>query len=377
MAQGAGAASLIGKSAYSLGTPRLLLDLDIMERNIRGMAAFARTHGLLLRPHVKTHKIPELALLQVESGAVGVAVATLAEAEEMARAGIQDICLANEIVTEDKAIRLLQVSKRARVSCAVDSLAGARVLSTVFSREGAALPVLIDVDTGLHRCGVPPGEPALRLCEGLRSLPGLLIRGVMTHAGHAYRASGPEEVAKIGREEGLLMVETAALLREHGHLVDTVSVGSTPTVRHSGLVAGVTEIRPGNYIVHDANQVALGVARFSDCAATVLTTVISTPSPDRAIVDAGSKTLSSERGAHGGGTGGYGVVPGRDLTVYALSEEHGFLRVGRGELVKVGDRLRLVPAHACPVFNLLGEAVGVRNDIVEQVFAVTATSQAR
>lgn len=226
--------SVIGASVDLLDTPCLLLDLDVMERNMREMAAFAAAHGVHLRPHVKTHKTPELALLQVESGAVGVAVATMAEAEEMARAGIQDICVANEIVTEAKAARLLELSRHARVSCAVDGVAGAEVLSTVFRRSGGVLPVLIDVDTGLQRCGVPPGEATLRLYEELRALPGFSIRGIMTHAGHAYRARSPEEVAEIGREEGRLMAETGALLREHGCPLETVSVGSTPTVKHSG-----------------------------------------------------------------------------------------------------------------------------------------------
>lgn len=366
---------IIGRNIEELDTPCLLLELDVMERNIRDMAAFAAAHRVNLRPHVKTHKIAELALQQIENGAVGVAAATVAEAEVMADAGVQDICVANEIVTETKARRLLSISGRARVSCAVDSVAGARVLSGVFAGSGATLPVLIDVDTGLHRCGVPPGEPTLRLCEELHDLTGLSVQGIMTHAGHAYRAGTPEEVAQIGGEEGRLMVETAALLREHGHSAETVSVGSTPTVKHSGKVEGVTEIRPGNYIVNDANQVALGVTAFSECAATVLTTVISTPAGDRAIVDAGSKTLSSDRGAHGGGLQSYGALPGRDLSVYGLSEEHGFVRVGRGESVRVGEKIRIIPAHACQVFNLMGEAVGVRNDRVERVFTVTSSSR--
>ena len=204
-------------------------------------------------------------------------------------------------------------------------------------------------------------------------MDGLELRGIFTHAGHAYGAASHEEVRNIGRGEGEVLVETAGLLRARGVPCPVVSVGSTPTAFSAGSVPGVTELRPGNYVFYDRMQVALGSAHLEDCALSVLSTVISRPARDRAVIDAGSKTFALDRGAHGlDALRGYGFDHSAGLVVDRLSEEHGILQLTPDEdaRVCVGTRLRLVPNHACTVANLADRLVGVRGGVVTEVLPV-------
>ncbi len=360
----------IGQGVDGLDTPAVLVDLDLLEQNIAAMARFAAEQGVALRPHAKTHKSPAIAHRQLEAGAVGITVAKLDEAESMLDAGIDDIFIAYQIVGKRKIKRLLEVSQRGRVASAVDSLPAASALSEAAVRAGRALDVLIEVDTGLRRCGLPPGEPVVRFAQSLVQLPGLRLVGIFTHAGHVYGASTPRQVETIGVAEGEVMVETATMMRDVGLDVPIVSIGSTPTVRFGGRVDGVTEIRPGNYVFYDRMQVALGAATVDTCALTVLATVISRPTSARAVIDAGSKVFSSDRGAHGGaGIEGYGEVCGQAAIVARLSEEHGVLDL-RGAELHVGDRVQVLPNHACAVVGLARRLLGVRNGVVEEVLAL-------
>ena len=210
----------------------------------------------------------------------------------------------------------------------------------------------------------------MALAERLTELHNLNLRGLFTHAGHAYGATSPAEVARIGRAEGEVLVETAALLREHGITCEVVSVGSTPTAHDSGAVPGVTELRPGNYVFYDRMQVALGVASLADCSLTVLTRVISRPASDRAVLDAGAKTFALDRGAHGmEAVAGFGQNREHGLIIERLSEEHGVMGVD-GQAVQVGDRFRFVPNHACTVTNLAEVLIGVRGERVTEVMPV-------
>lgn len=274
------------RTLAELPTPALLIERSVLARNIGAMQQLADSHGVSLRPHIKSHKSIEIARMQLQAGAVGIAVAKLGEAEVMAGKGITDIQIANQVVGAENVGRLLALSSQAAVSCAIDSEANARQLSVVFADAGRKLPVLIEIDSGLHRCGLSGYEEIAALASIAGKLPGLTLAGIMTHAGHAY-AAVPEEVAHIGAEEGSLMVGLAERLRADGLTIDTVSVGSTPTARHAAASPGVTELRVGNYVFHDLMQVSLGVAALEQCALSVLTTVTSTPSPHRAVVDAG------------------------------------------------------------------------------------------
>lgn len=361
-----------------LDTPALIIDLDKLELNIRDMANFANQHGLKLRPHIKSHKIPEIARLQMREGAVGVTVAKLGEAEVMAQAGIKDILIANQITSSAKIARLLDLAERIKVLAAVDNLEGAKLLSQAAQGRNMHLGVMVEVDSGLRRCGVPPGEQVVELVREMLELPGLVYQGIFTHAGHVYARESWQQVVEVGRQEGEQMLEVARLLAEAGLEPGEVSVGSTPTAKVSGQVAGISEIRPGNYVFNDAIQVALGVVGLERCALTVLSTVISTPAADRVVLDAGSKTLTLDKGAHGASlVKGYGIILDAEgqarscLTIERLSEEHGVVTVA-GNRPLLNNSLRIIPNHACTVINLFDQVYGVRGEVVETSWKVAA-----
>jgi D-serine deaminase-like pyridoxal phosphate-dependent protein len=356
-------------SLDAVETPAVLVDLDIVVRNIGTMAERARASGVRLRPHAKTHKVVEIGRMQIAAGATGLSVAKAGEAEVFAAAGFDDLFIAYPVVGADKGRRLLALADRTRLAVGVDSEDGARTLATVFRAADRRLDVLLKVDVGYHRVGVSP-ERAAEMARRIAGVPGLRLRGIFTHAGHAYLAESPDGVAEIGRSEGLILVETAQWIRDAGLEIDEVSVGSTPTAPHAMAIPGVTSCRPGNYVYHDGSQVSLGTCALEDCAMTVLATVVSVPAPDRAVVDAGSKTLSSDplrpRGA------GFGFILGRRSRVARLSEEHGVIEVVAGEAFRVGERVRILPNHACVVSNLHDRLLAVRGGVVEGEMAVAA-----
>lgn len=355
-----------------LDTPALLIERSVMAANVRRMQALADTCGVRLRPHIKTHKSPELARLQLSCGAVGVAVAKLAEAEAMVRGGITNIQIANQIVGTPKIERLVDLARRAHLCCAVDALDNVRELNAAFESAGICLELLIEIDSGLRRCGLSDFAEIDRLAREIDRLRGVRLVGIMTHAGHAYGAADHDELARIGRNEGEQMVALAHRLRQAGLTVTEVSVGSTPTAAFAARVPGVTELRVGNYIFNDATQVALGVARPEDCALTILTRVISRPAKNRAVVDAGSKSFSSDIGAHGRTVvTGYGIVQASSARLVRLSEEHGVIE-GEVADLQPGRLLRIVPNHACAVMNLADRAYLVDGDCVTEEIKITA-----
>ena len=357
------------RAVEDLPTPAVLVDLDVLERNLARMAERARAAGIRLRPHAKTHKIPEIGRMQLALGAVGLSLAKVGEAEVFAEAGFQDVFLAYPTVGGDRARRLLALSDRMRVSVGADSLEGAASLSEVFRAARRTLSVLLKIDCGYHRVGVAP-ERALELARAVADLPGLALAGVFTHGGQAYAADSSEGVAAVGRHEGETVAAVAAELAAAGIPVSTVSVGSTPTAAAAMRVPGVTECRPGNYVYHDASQVALGTCSPKDCAMTVAATVVSVPAPDRAVVDAGSKTLSSDPLRPR--PGGHGTILGGTSRVEKLSEEHGVVAVAPGERFRVGRRVTILPNHACVVSNLHDRVYGVRAGSVECEWRVAA-----
>jgi len=363
-----------GAPIADLPTPIVLVDLDVLERNVAAMAARAREAGVRLRPHAKTHKCPEIAALQRAAGAWGLALAKVGEAEVFVAAGFDDLFVAFPVVGEDKGRRLLQLADRARIAVGVDSVEGARTLLRPFRDAGRTLDVLLKVDVGYGRVGVPP-EHAAEVARRVADLRGLRLRGVFTHAGHGYLAPTRAAVEEIATAEGEQLAATAGALRAAGLPADEVSVGSTPTAARAMRAAGVTECRPGNYVFHDASQVALGTCGIGDCALTVLATVVSVPAPGRAVVDAGSKTLSSDplRPV----AGGYGRLLGRESRVERLSEEHGVLAVADGEAFRVGERVRILPNHACAVVNLHDRLAGVSGERLEAVLRVAARGRVR
>lgn len=322
-------------------TPVAVCDERVLERNLARMADLAAAAGLRLRPHAKTHKSAHVARRQLAHGAAGVTAATLTEAEVFAAAGVTDVLLAHPPAGAPKLARLAALAGRVeRLAVSLDSAALALALP-------AGVDVMWEVDTGLHRMGTAPGEPtAAAIAELLEGgFPEERLRGLLTHAGHAYAG----DRAAAARDEYGGLAESADALRRRGVAVRELSVGSTPTARFAAAAAGagVTEMRPGTYVYGDANQVALGSQALEDCALTVVATVVSVHG-DRVIVDAGSKALPTDLRV--AGVAGFGVVLNRpDLTLDRLNEEHGFVTGGEAA---VGDRLVILPAHACTCVNL-------------------------
>jgi len=342
-------AGTVADAVAGLDTPAVLVDLDRLEVNLRELAAATASAGVAMRPHVKTHKIPWIAHRQLELGAVGITCATLREAEVMTGAGLDDVLLHYPVVGAAKLRRLAALRDRARVRLVIDSVEVARGLATIAS-PADPIEVLLDVDTGHHRLGRAPGAPTRDLARAVQAVAGVRVIGVSSHAGHAYAARGPADLAACARAEVEALRETAALLEQDGVPAPAVSIGSTPSVRAALAVPGVTEARPGTYAFNDAAMIRAGVATEETCAVTVAATVVSRPAPDRCVIDAGSKALSSD----GVGTPDWIRVLGRpDVHPAFLSEEHGVLTVDPGgRAPAVGDVLLVVPSHVCPVLNL-------------------------
>lgn len=362
-----------------LRTPAVLVDVHRLRANIKAMQATADANGLRLRPHAKTHKSPTIACWQIEQGAVGVCCAKLGEAEVFADAGIDDIRLPYPI-SPSNADRVVRLMDRVALSIIVDLTEVAREWSAAMRRAGRTLDVLVKVDVGFHRCGIDPERPdAADFVAEVGSLPGLRLKGLLSHAGHAYQAGSDEEMRAIADEELRLLQQVACAARQKGAVIDEISVGATPTARFSAGLGGkgLTELRPGNYVYFDRTQVSLGSAALADCALTVLATVV-TKHKDRVIFDCGSKTLSSDLAR---GASGYGLVfadldataPDDGLRIERLSEEHATVRVlNASTRLEPGDRVRVLPNHSCVVSNLVDEVVLVDGEEVVDRLPVAA-----
>src|SRR5438874_7156849 len=298
-----------------INTPVAVVDEEIVERNLARMAKLAADHDVKLRPHAKTHKSAYMAQRQMAHGAVGLTCATFTEAEVFADVGIDDLLIAHPPVGRPKLERLAALAARVkRLAVSLDDVGIAKTLPP-------SVEVLWEVDPGQHRIGTLPGEPTVKAVQELiRAIGAERFRGLITHGGHVYGATNQNERQLAADQETDGISATADMLRKAGIEVRELSVGSTPTAGLA-LRGGLTEMRPGTYIYGDANQVTLGSQRLEDCALAVIATVVSTPAPERAVVDAGSKTLSADLKV--AGLNGYGIVLSRnDLTVARLSEEH-------------------------------------------------------
>ncbi len=330
-------------------TPALLIWQPQMEKNIGAMQALADRFATALRPHTKTHKSPFLAHAQLKAGAQGITVAKVSEAEVMTARGIDDIFIANQITQKSKLKRLQALQNKVRLTVGLDHKRQIALLEPFFAQSRKPLSVRIEIDSGLKRCGVTPGDELLDLARAVSKQKFLKLEGLFTHAGHVYSARSPEEVAAIGREEGSIMAQAQALLQKAGIPVPTLSVGSTPTAPFSVQNPAVNEIRPGNYIFYDAMQIALGAARVQQVSLFVLATVVSRPAADRLVIDAGSKALHTDGSAL---TGHFGLPLNLQGRTVRLSEEHGILHIPPRSRVAIGDPVLLIPNHACAVVNL-------------------------
>ncbi len=340
-------------------TPAVLVDAAKLKRNLERMQAAAKANGKRLRPHAKTHKSPEIARMQLAQGAVGICCAKLGEAEVFAESGITDIRLPYPL-NPVNADRVFALADRIALSFIVDDPGVAKAWSDLAKTRGRELDVLIKVDTGFHRCGIDPDDSnAAGIVNAVASLPGIRFRGLLSHAGHGYSATSDEHAAAIAAEEARTLRDLGAA---SGVTCAEISVGATPTARHSVRETGVTELRPGNYAFFDRTQVGLGAAAWDDCALTVLARVVSRPARDRVILDSGSKTLTND-GARGFSPApGHGVVlralesaePDPSLLIERLSEEHATVRASSGDSsLATGALVRVIPNHSCVVSNLV------------------------
>ena len=354
-----------------IDTPALLVDLDIMERNLARVADYAREHGLRLRPHTKTHKSVRLAKRQLASGASGLTVAKVSEAEIMLGAQPDDLLVAYPIIGHTKLARLTQVARQTRVTVALDSAFAARQLSDAARDGRVEIGVLAEVDVGLGRVGVSAGEPLLELARTIEKLPHLRFAGIAFYPGHikTMDETGRRALAEVsGLLRGILND-----FRGAGIEVGIVSGGSTPTLFHSHEVSGLTEIRPGTYVFNDLNTIRSGGCALEDCAATILATVVSTARPGQMIIDGGSKTFSSDRLANTAEVTFGHLVEAPGARFHKMNEEHGFIDLAHAEAeFRVGDRVRVIPNHICVAVNLHEKGYGVRGETVSEVWPVDA-----
>lgn len=359
-----------------LDTPALIVDLDVMEENLTRMAEYCRYHNLCLRPHTKTHKIPELARKQIESGASGITVAKLSEAEVMIAAGLEDLLIAYPIVGPTKTARLAALAERASISVSLDSAEAARGISAAVSERGSKVDILVELDVGFARCGLPDETEALKLAQTVAALPGLNFQGLMFFPGHF--GVEPEQRTMLRAQVNELLDRCVETFARAGMPIAIVSGGSTPSRYESDQFHGVNEVRPGTYIFNDRNTVGVSAATVDECALSVLVTVVSTSVSGRAVVDGGSKTFSSDRyqAEHGRGFGLIKEDPAAE--VERFSEEHGHINVSQSHRrYRVGERLNVIPNHVCSTVNLHDEIYGVRGGQVETVWRVAGRGKVR
>jgi len=363
---------------HELPTPALLLDLDRFERNVHKMAAFVKAAGKKLRPHAKTHKCPEIARRQVAAGAVGVCVAKVAEAEVMAQAGVRTLLITTEVVGAEKIGRLLSVLERQpEAMVVVDHPDNVRELGAAMSRARRVLNVLVDVDVGGRRTGVQPGEPAVELARAVVHEPALNLRGLQGYAGHCAHVMGWEERRRSSRRHMGRLMKTRELFEKHGLPVDIVSGGSSGTFDIDSELDGLTELQSGSYCVMDLDYRRIGGKSGGDydafeMALSVLTTVISVPSAEMAMVDAGLKAFSTDKP----------FVPEAiewpGVEYSWAGDEHGRLTLKEpGRLPNLGDRIEFFPPHCDPTINLYDRVYAMRGDKVEAVWEIAGRGKSQ
>jgi D-serine deaminase-like pyridoxal phosphate-dependent protein len=353
-----------------LETPAAVVDLDRLAANLDRMASYCAVHGLALRPHVKTHKSPRIAAEQLRRGAIGLTCATPRELEVMSDA-CDDLLLAYPLVGAARIRRVMALRRTVRLTVALDSLEALEALAAAADEASREIGVYVEIDVGMHRVGVASAERAIAVARRTRAMPPLQYRGIAFYPGHVREPIAQQD-ASLARLRGDLAAFTGALA-DAGLAPGVVSGGSTPAAWRMHEVAGVTEVRPGTYVYNDRATAALGACAWDDCALAVLATVVSTSVPGQAVVDAGTKALGREPLPEGPGAGFACVMDRPDVVVTRMSEEHGILDLSRTSWrPRIGDTIRLVPNHVCVVVHLNDTIHGLRGEVVETSWPVTA-----
>ena len=348
-----------------IDTPSLVLDIDILKANVNELLKICHSHGVSLQPHAKTHRTPEIGLLQQELGCDGLCVAKVGEAEGFANAGVKKITVAYPVIGASKVERARVLSTSIDLTLAVDSVAGAKSIGEVFAAHSQVCSVLLIIDTGLGRDGVLPAD-APKIAQAINSVPGVKVVGVMTHEGTVYGAPDKVSMIAAAKKVSEMMVETSQAINSAGVEVSRVSMGSSASARVAATVTGVNQIRPGIFAFNDLGQIALGNATLQSCAVRILSTVVSRPTSTTAVIDAGSKSLSADllpAKEHRDEYPGHGLIIGKSgWIIERLSEEHGMLTwMGDGEpsSLDIGEQIQIIPNHVCTTFSSLNESVVV------------------
>lgn len=353
---------LLGCHISELDTPALLLDMAAAERNIAKMAAFFVDKPCKLRPHTKTHKLPLLAHAQLKAGAIGITCAKVEEAALFVESGIKSILIANQVVGQQKIRNLLNLLDRADVIVCLDSFENASALSEAAGGAGKRISFLVEVDTGLHRCGVPPLEATVEFLMQVAGLKHLCFRGLNGYEGSLF-SEIPGQTEALCRQSNALLAETRAMVERAGFAVEVCSAGSSNTYAITGTCHGITDVQVGSYVTMDAHNTQYGVP--FEQAVTVLASVISRPAPDRAITDAGKRSLSSDFGLP--------VCTSPGISLRALNDEHGILGIeSSGGSPGLGAKLAFVPTHGCTTIPCFDEYALVRNERVEAIVPIVA-----
>ncbi len=364
--------SVIGRQAQEVDTPTLLIDKNRLEANIHRYAELAAQAGVQLRPHIKTHKTLEIAAWQLQAGAVGITTAKLSEAEVFAAAGVNDIFVAYPIIGVQKAQHAAEIARRCHLIVGVESMKGVQQLSQAATEAGTTIFVRVEINSGLNRTGVKP-EAAADLCRQVLAAPGLELDGIFTFRGISFPGAQTRDPEVLGKQEGELMVALAKQLREAGIPIKEVSIGSTPTTPYAVQVPGVTEVRPGTYVFFDRMTTRAGTSSPEEIALSILATVVSRPTTDTAVIDAGSKTFCGDVIPEKAGLEGYAITTdGHNGIVISMNEEHGIVRLAPGFAPEVGDKLAFFPNHVCTTVNLSDEVVVTQNGVVQNVWNVAA-----
>ena len=353
---------MIGFNKSEIETPALLVDLDGMESNLNKMAAFFSGTSCSLRPHFKNHKCLELAQMQLKAGAIGITTATLKETEALVKLGIPSILIANEIAGIPNLKKLISLAKETEVILAVDNAIAVEELVRLSKNKKSKLGLIVDIDLGMKRCGVPPGKSVLRLAEKIIS-SGLTFKGIMGYEGHLQRLDSSEESTTVVRKKAMEdLLATKDLLVSHKIPVEIVSTGGTGSYALGGTTEGITEIQAGNYLFMDTSYAPFSLD-FSPCL-TLLTTVISHTPKDRFILNVGVKEISSERGMPT-------LKNMAGVALEALHAEHAIVKIMDKEIeVKVGDNIELDLYYSDATVSLHSRIYGIRNNKVERIFNI-------
>ena len=340
-----------------IDTPAVIIDLDKLEANIARLQTYLDEHGIANRPHIKTHKIPEIAHMQLRAGAVGITCQKLGEVEVMAQAGIRDIFMPYNILGPVKLERLQHLARRVDLSVTADAAATVDGYARTFAGTGVELPVLVEFDGGAGRCGVQTPQEAADLAVYIARADGLRFDGLMT-----YPYSDAADA---------FVQATRALLDKQGIAVARVSAGGTPHMWQAHRHTEPTEHRAGTYVYGDRATDRAGAVTLDQCAMRILTTVVSRPVDDRAILDGGSKTFTSDSFGMFDDFGYITEYP--DARLHKFSEEHGFVDLSAcADKPEIGARVTVIPNHCCVVSNMHDRVYGLRGDEVEVVWPVAA-----